>query len=155
MKKKLITGLIFSLILTTGISIFLYSRRDSHSTIFCGSIDDTIRPRNYCLMNPFRDKRPENLAEGILRELKNGNSQAIVPYIADLSEDEKNQFLENEKKFLIEDWRIGEREDSANKVEIMYWVSRKDYYEGHQEEVRFFFVNDGTDWKLNDFGAIY
>ncbi|HEX8250935.1 MAG TPA: hypothetical protein VF599_22365 [Pyrinomonadaceae bacterium] len=88
-------------------------------------------------MNPFRNKQPEKMAEEVLRELKNGNTEAIIPYLNDTSDDRKNQFLENETRYKIENWRIGGREDSADKISLSYWVSRRDYYEGHLENVSF------------------
>ncbi len=66
MKKFALAILIFSITLLSGISAFLYLQRSSRPIIFCGLVNDKTRPRDYCLMNPFRDKRPEKLAEEIL-----------------------------------------------------------------------------------------
>jgi hypothetical protein len=111
-------------------------------------------------MNPFRERESEKSAETVLRELKNGNTQAIVPYLNDWNEDERNRFLENEKKFQIENWRIGARKDSQDEISLMYWVSRKNYhFDGdggpHLEEVGFYFVREGNNLILKKFSAIY
>ncbi len=155
MKKFAVSGLIFLIALFVAISVLLYLQRNSHSKIFCSSLDDSIRPRNYCLMNPFRDKKPETLAETVLRELKNGNTNVIVPYLNDLTEDGKSHFLENEGKYQVESWRIADREDSENKISLMYWVARRDYFDGHLESISFFFEFEGNEWKLKQFGAVY
>ncbi|CAN5318781.1 hypothetical protein BH20ACI1_BH20ACI1_20000 [soil metagenome] len=118
-------------------------------------IGDSIRPRNYCLMNPFRDKNPEIFAENILQELKNGNINVLVPYLIDSTYDQRNQVLENEAKYQVIDWRIGYREDSENKITLTYWVSRKNYFDGQLENVSFFFERENEELKLKHFGAIY
>lgn len=148
MKKAVISVLIFF----TAVSFLLYLQRNSRPALLCTTLDDSIRPRNYCLMNPFRNKQPEKTAEEILRELKNDNTEAIIPY---LSDDQKNHFPENESKYKVENWRIGEREDAEDKISLLYWVSRRDYMPEHLEEVSFFFVRDGNQWKLENFSAIY
>jgi hypothetical protein len=155
MKKFAVSGLIFLIALFIAISVLLYLQRNSRSTIFCSSLDDSIRPRNYCLMNPFRGKKPEILAETILQELKNGNPNVIVPYLNDLTEDRRNHFLENEEKYQVESWRIADREDSENKISLMYWVSRRNYFDGHLENISFFFELEDNEWKLKQFDATY
>lgn len=152
MKRFAVSSLIFFIALFVAVPVVLYLQRNSRPTIICGSLDDSIRPRNYCLMNPYRDKQPEKFAEAILQELKNGNTEIIIPY---LKEDSKNRILESEKKFRVENWRIGNREDSEDKVFVSYWVSRRDYYDGHLEDVSFLFEREGIEWKLIQINAGY
>lgn len=135
--------------------LILYGQRDSRPTIICTSLDDSIRPRDYCLMNPFRDKQPEFLADKVFHELKNGNTKIILPYLENLNEEQKNHFLENETKYKIENWRIGNRKNAENKSEIMYWVSRRDYFDGHLENVWFSFEFENGEWKIKSWGAGY
>jgi hypothetical protein len=95
-----------------------------------------------------------------LLQLKNGNTEALIPYLNDLTEDRKNHFLESEKKFQIKNWRIGSREDSADKISIMYWVSRQNYsYDvygnDHLEAVSFYFAREKNEWKIKQFFAGY
>lgn len=159
-KRFLLAIFVFVFIFFFAVLITLYLQKESRPVIFCGGLDDSIRPRNYCLMNPFRDKQPEIMAEEVLQELKNGNYQVITPYLSDLNEDRKNHFLENEKKFQIKNWRIGNRENTKENVSIMFWVSRQNYFNevsnfDYIEEVHFYFVREGNAWKLKDFSAIY
>lgn len=151
MKKVVISGLICFI----AISVLLYWQRNSRPALLCASLDDSIRPRRHCLMNPFRNTEPEKSAEEVLGELRNGNAEVIIPYLNGMTDDQKNHFLENESRYKIENWRIGAREDSADEISLMYWVSRRDYDEGHLEDVSFFFVRDGNQWRLKNFNAIY
>lgn len=153
--KKAASCLIFLIVTFAASSVVLYWQRNHRSTIFCGSLDDSIRPRDYCLMNPFRDRTPENLAETILQELRSGNTNIIVPYLNDSTGDEKNHFLENEEKYRVESWRIADREDSENKILLRYWVARRNYFDGHLENVSFSFERENNEWKLKQFSAIY
>jgi len=154
MKKFLIAALKFSILLLGICLCVLYFQRNSRPVIFCASLDDSIRPRNHCIMNPFRDKEAEKIAESILEKLKNGQTESLVPYLTDLEEDNRNQILENEKEYQVEDWRIARRVQTANTLTLMYWTSRKNY-EVPEEETHFAFVRDDNEWRLKSFGAIY
>ncbi len=155
MKRIFIAILLFVSTFIVASTTFYYVKRDSKPVILCTSFDDSIRPRDYCLMNPFRDNQPEILAEEILIQLKNGNPNSIHPYLSESSEDGINHFVENETKYRVENWRIGNRKDSIDKSFIMYWVSRKDYFDGHIENVSFSLAKEGGNWKLKQFNAVY
>jgi len=160
MKKIAFSILIFLLVMVITVTTSLYLQRNSRSALLCSSLDDSIRPRNYCLMNPFRNKQPEKMAERILQELKIGNAEVIIPYLNNANEDEKNRFLENEKKYQIKNWRVGSREDSEDEISLMYWVSRQNYHKDHNgsdhlEAVNFYFVREENNWNLQDFRAGY
>ena len=43
------------------------------------SVDPTeLRPRNYCIMNPFRDRDPERAADRFLEALRNKDRRSLV-----------------------------------------------------------------------------
>ena len=151
---------IFAVTLLTGISLFFYIQRSSRPTIVCTSLDDSIRPQDYCLMNPFRDKQPEVLAEKVLEDLKNRNTDALLPFLRESKEDTKNHFLEREKQYKIKYWRIGGRRDSADNISVTYWVGRENYPAGPDgsdalEEVSFYFARESNELKPQVFTAIY
>lgn len=158
--KFLISITAFIFIFFSVVLLTLFIERNSRPVIFCSSLDDSIRPRNYCVMNPFRNKQPEKMAEEVLLQLKNGNTEAIIPYLNDVTEDRKNHVLESEKELQIKTWRIGDREDSEDKISIMYWVSRQNYsYDvygnDHLEAVSFYFNREENEWKIKQFNAGY
>src|SRR5688500_15468139 len=99
MKRFFISISLFVFVFFAATLLTLYLQRNSRAALFCASLDDSIRPRDHCLMNPFRDKQPEVLAENILRELKNGNRDAILPFLNEVS---KNRIWESEKKYQVE-----------------------------------------------------
>jgi hypothetical protein len=153
MKRVIVLLISFVATFAIAFTLILYFQSDSRPIIVCASLDDSIRPRDYCLMNPFRDKRPEILAEEVLEQLKNGNPKSILPYIGESSEIEfseyvKNNFVEKEKKYKVENWRIGDREDSIGGSAITYWVSRNNYFNGHEESVCVWVAKEGGNWKL-------
>ncbi len=137
MKRYFFAISLFMFVFFAATLLTLYIQRNSRPALFCTSLDDSIRPRNYCLMNPFRDKQPEILAERIFQELKNGDINILLPYLNGLSdernvtEDEIKRFLENEKRYKVKEWRIGNREDSETAIYITYRVSRENYYRDH------------------------
>ncbi|MEQ1645929.1 MAG: hypothetical protein ABL959_20930 [Pyrinomonadaceae bacterium] len=108
-------------------------------------------------MNPFRDPGPELAAEKVLTQLREGNVSVILPI---LSDEGRERILDNEAKFRIKTWHIGERRGSGNEVEIVYWVERLNYNNvatggDYVEEVTFTIVNEASGWKVDQYGAIY
>lgn len=154
MKRIFISISLFIFVFFSATLLTLYLQRNSRPAVICSSLDDSIRPRDYCLMNPFRDKQPEILAENLLRELKNGNLNALIPYLNNATEDEKNHFLENEKLYKIKNWRIGGREDSEDTIYLTFWVSRENYPD-ILEPVDFDFARESDEFKPRHFSAIY
>lgn len=78
--------------------------------------------------------------------------EVISPYLG-----ERKYILEKEKEWPIQSWRVGDREDAADKSELMYWVKRGNGYSKNvcEEEVRFTIVRSGGSWVVGSFGAIY
>lgn len=108
-------------------------------------------------MNPFRDTRPEVIAVEYLTQMKEGNSNTILPFVSD---ENKERIQEAEKKYRVQTWRIGDRRDFSDRVEVMYWVTRENYRnettgEDYVESVSFFFVREGSELRLETFAAVY
>ena len=158
--KKALIRLSLSIAILIAFSVaWLYSNR-SRPVIFSFSPDPAmVRPRNYCLLNPFRDKSPEIIAEKHLEALRSGDVGSIRPFLHYDRDDQEhvNHILDNEKKWPIRSWRIGERQDRQGETELMFWVIRGGDYskDGEEEEVRLWIKQSGGGWRLNSYGAIY
>src|SRR5262245_51130362 len=155
MKKALVCLSLSIAILAVFSVAFLYSTR-SRAVIYSFSPDpDAVRPRTYCLMNPFRDKSPEIIAEKYLRGLRAGDVESFRPFFH--AREEADRILDNEKKWPIRSWRIGARHDRPGETELMYWVTRGGGYskDGIEEEVRFWIKHSGSGWSVNSYSAIY
>ncbi len=131
----------------------LYLMRESRAALMCTSFDDSIRPRNHCIMNPLRDRRPEAAAETVLGELKAGNADSIRSLVRGDAEAEEH-FFERESKYRVVSWRIGDRTQTSDKLSIHYWVRRANYYD-MEETVNFFFTRSNDEWRLEQFTATY
>ncbi|HEY0429063.1 MAG TPA: hypothetical protein VGC76_14880 [Pyrinomonadaceae bacterium] len=149
MKKFAAPILVFAAMFLLACGCVLYVRRDSRPFIFC-FFDDGVRAPNRCLMNPFRDRKLENIAENILEKLRNGETDSIVPY---LTEDNRNRILQRENEFQITNWHIGEINRTEDKLSLKYWTSRRNYK--GEEEVNFIFTRENDEWKLKYFSAVY
>jgi len=138
-------------IIIVGLTALLFLMR-SDTVLLRVPPDNNIRPRYYCLLNPFRNKAPENVAETYLNELRDGRSDVISSYIG-----ERQDIPGKENQWPIQSWRVGNREDISDKSEIMYWVKRGNGYAtgGYEEEVHFTVVRSGGSWELESFRAIY
>ena len=152
MKKAAIAILVcVMLVIAIGAGVLFQRRADA--TVACIPLDGGIRPRSYCVMNPFRDRSAELNAESVLGELKSGNTSALLPYLPDLDDGQRERHLSNESVYRIVSWRIGGIEVS-DQLSIKYWVSRSNY-PGGEEEATFYFSRSGDQWKLDSYNAIY
>ena len=151
MKKYLLRASQVLALLIIGSVALLYFTR-SRPVLFEIAPDDTIRPRYYCVMNPFRDKGPEKLAEQYLDRLRGGAVESIAPFVG-----ERNDIPDKEKQWPIQSWRIGGRVDTAGESRIMYWVKRGNGYgeDGYEEAVTFGIIRSGDGWQLKSYGAVY
>jgi len=112
-----------------------------------------LRPRNFCLMNPFRDRSPERAADSFLEQLKAGHVAVLTPAVTGPSR--KAQTIESETRWPITAWRIGRREDSDEAVEIMYWVKRGNGYSRDGLEEEAYVTVDRRNSRVTRFEAIY
>ena len=150
--KRFRTSLtVIILILIPGTLGFLFLTR-SNPVVLRIRKNNTIRPPYYCLLNPFRDRGPETVAESHLNQLRVGQVQSIACCLGD-----RKYVLEEEKKWPIQSWRIGNRTDSAGRSYIVYWVTRGNGYSryANEEEVHVTIIRSGDAWKLQSFSAVY
>jgi hypothetical protein len=112
-----------------------------------------VRPRNYCLMNPFRDRSPERAAERYLPALRDGHLDLVADLVA------PNRLADvraNERAWPIRHWRIANRHDTKWGSRISYWVDRGNGYQSGVEEEVFFDVRGfGERAHVVAFDALY
>ena len=123
-------------------------------TIACLPLDHGTRTRHFCIMNPFRDRQAEMIAEQILEELKAGNTNVLIPYLSERGTDDRDRYLSNESEYRITSWHNGEFQTTGEELSIQYWVSRSNY-PAIREEVHFLFSRTEGHWKLSSYNATY
>jgi len=138
-------------ILILTVVVFLFLTR-SNPVVLRIPKDGTIRPRHYCLLNPFRDKGPELVAASYLNQLRVGQVQSISCCVG-----ESKYVLDEEKHWPIQSWRLGNRTDSAASSNIVYWVERGNGYSQRwgEAEVHMTVVRGVSGWELRSFSAVY
>ena len=111
-----------------------------------------LRPRNYCVMNPFRDRAPERAADRFLAQLRDGRRE-VLNVVDDPSA--RAHFIDREMQYPIKDWRIGRRENDEKEVFLMYWAKRGNGYAepGYEEEVYITVERDSA--RVIGFSAVY
>jgi len=155
MKKIALRVVKIILFIAIASTLLLYFIR-SRPVVFSFAPDpDMIRPRNYCILNPFRDKSPEVVAETYLKKLHDGDLASIRPFLND--ENQRQHIEARESEYPIQSWRIGERTDKPDETMLMYWVTRGGGYSsnGEEEEVRFWIKKSAAGWSLTLYNAIY
>lgn len=124
----------------------------SHPVLVRIPPDDSMSPRYYCVVNPFRDKGPEVVAATYLNRLSLGQSDAVSCCVG-----ESKYVLEKEKQWPITHWRLGNRTDTADATHLIYWVERGNGYpgDGYESEVHFSITKAGSSWQVKSFSAVY
>jgi len=113
--------------------------------------NDSISPRYYCLVNPFREKGPEAVATASLNSLSAGQIDVVSCCVSG-----STYILAKEKEFPIKSWRLGDRKDQNGEAQLVYWVKRGNGYpEGYEAEVHFTVSKVGNGWQLRSFSAVY
>ena len=139
-------------VLLLALAIAMWTIRHNRPVLAKLGLQDTLRPRSHCVMNPFRERGPERVCESYLAALRNGRVETIRPFAPG---DRVDHIISRERQYRIVSWRIGDRMDSPNASSLMYWVRRSGGYGPYEEEVMFFLKRDRDGWTLSDFTAIY
>jgi hypothetical protein len=95
------------------------------------------------------------VAEKYLEALRRGDVESIRPFLS--GQERTQHILDNEKKWPIRSWRIGDRRDSPGETELMFWVRRGGGYskDGYEESVLLLIKQSGNGWSLNLYNAGY
>jgi hypothetical protein len=109
-----------------------------------------VRPRKIVVLNPLRDRRPEALADRVLRQLAAGELELVRPFFGA----NRDVMVDAEHTYRPREWQIGAREDDRDYVRLMYWVSRTGGYAG-EEEAWFELKLVGSEWQLVSYNAVY
>jgi len=75
MKRIAISLCILGLFVFGVLALIIFQKR-SDPTLVCVPLDHGIRPKTSCVLNPFRNRDAEVIAERLLEELKDGNTNA-------------------------------------------------------------------------------
>ncbi len=153
MKRILLLAILSVVAACTATAAYLFVVRETRPVIACYDPDNNIRSRTRCILNPFRYYIAEEKAEEVLLKLKYGQTQILIPFFEHLEQDNMDHILENESKYRVKSWRIGEWTQNGDELNLMYWVKRENY--DWEEEVRFYFSRNTSDWNLVSYSAIY
>jgi len=108
-----------------------------------------VRPRAYCVLNPFRERGPERAAEAVLELMREGKPEVVAPFVA---ASRRDHILARETQYRVLSWRLCRRTDDSEGTALGYWVRRKGY--AGEEEV-FFDVLNSRGWEVTSYNAIY
>jgi len=130
----------------------LYASRSTHVALKITLDPTAVRPRSRCLLNPFRDRAPERLAEGYLQRMRRDGPDVVRSLVPAADVD---AYMEDEARYPIQSWRVGDREDSDRAVRLVYWVRRGGGYPADEEEVAFWLRGSSGSWQVWRYTAIY
>jgi hypothetical protein len=108
-----------------------------------------VRPRSYCVLNPFRERGPEHAGEAVLDLLRQGKRDVLVALV---DAGARDRILMREEQYRIESWRLCWRTDDSEGTALGYWVRRAGY---NGEEEVFLNVVKARGWTVSSYSAIY
>lgn len=80
----------------------------------------------FSILNPFRNRDPEDRAETFLRLLGDGQCMRAMTTLPATPE-RLQQLCEREEKFSLTSWRLIDRTDEPQQVTLLYRVRRDSY----------------------------
>jgi hypothetical protein len=105
------------------------------------------------ILNPLRNKEPEQSAEQFLSSLKSGlckDAFAAMP----IQEEGKSAWIEEEQAHPLKDWIMTNRVHNRGKIELVYLV-RRDDYDFYGSGITLYLEKQDSNWRVTEFVAYY
>ncbi|HEX9983223.1 MAG TPA: hypothetical protein VGF69_08165 [Thermoanaerobaculia bacterium] len=81
-----------------------------------------LRPPFFTMLNPFREKAPEDVAETLLSRLQSGDLSALD--IVQTPGGVSINIREKEREYPLRRWKLTDRRDSGGRVTLVYQTAR-------------------------------
>jgi hypothetical protein len=98
-----------------------------------------VSRKYFLVMNPTRDRRPELIADSVLRRMASGDRGQVEKLFGA----NRELMLLEEPRFPPVSWVLNDRSESPQLTTIRYWVERRNY-PGRHSEVLFTFERQPT-----------
>jgi len=158
MKAKLlklaISLLVFTAVLFSAVLLTAYLQRDMRLKLVCSPFTERKGSYvRYCIPNPFRDKKPEQIAENLMLSLKNEQIDMVLPYLRSGSK-EPEKDVGREKNLIVSSWRNINREiENDGRYRLSYVYKQKDFDD--EIPIGFYFVKSQDTWVLDEIVAFW
>ena len=152
-KKRRILMVFFPSLLL--VAIFLLSGPVIVQTYLFADVFGNLSDPPVTIMNPFRDKEPERVANTFLNQLQNAEPASLLrPVIKD--ETTFEHICLSEKAHRLKSWNNYTREDTEEGIHLIYWPKRENYNsEGFAPPIIITVTKVGGDQKVISYSAGY
>jgi hypothetical protein len=117
-----VIAFIFALIL--GIIAYLYFTRSSPVVYSHKLGGDPVNEPNFSILNPFRDRAPEQVADKFLTLLSNGQCEQAVSVLS-YTPEKRQDVCQRETQYSLSSWRLVNRKEEARQIKMFYWCWHK------------------------------
>ena len=152
LKGRVLRVAVFFAALLTGITVYLYLARANPAVYRHMMNGNPVKEPEFTIFNPFRDRRPERVAEAFLEKLKEGRCREAVD-VPLLTRDYKEEVCEKENKSPLLSWQFKNRSDGA-KVR-MYYLAHRKTYQDYQGQLWIIVENRGGEWQVVNYECFY
>ena len=106
------------------------------------------------LFNPLRDRIPERHGDTVLSQMRSGEYKQVLESLVEDVERRKHVYM-REAEYPIESWVLGDRQDDAEGVTLLYWAKRRnyDYRLGARISIRV--DKNNGEWRATSYSPIY
>jgi hypothetical protein len=112
-----------------------------------------LRRPSFSLLNPFRNREPEEAADDLLRDLGRGDVMAALGRVQS-AERVSPEIYAKEQKYSLRKWKLADRDDGADEVMLLYRASREPS-ERFDWDVRMRVQKRGDRWAVTEFITAY
>jgi hypothetical protein len=133
-------------------SIVLFATRSSPVLVRLDLEPDLLTTQCvFSVLNPFRDREPERIAQEHLRALRQGDTSIIGSF---LNPEAAAHIMKAEARVPVVAWRLVDRHDTASTSRLAYSITRGGGY-SYPAEAFFFFTRANNRWVLERYCPIY
>jgi hypothetical protein len=108
----------------------------------------------WAVLNPFRDRAPEQVSESLLGSLQGGGGVTALKGVRNLPADKVSELAQREIEHQITGWKLISREDTQGSVRLLYRTARGTS-SGMESPVWITVQFRQGKWELIDFNAWY
>lgn len=117
----ILAAVLVGALIITGVSLYL----NPSTVLYRYKVKAAVDPANelFVLLNPFRDKEPEAVAEGLLNELRQGRCETAL---SALPAERISYICERERDHNLTGWTLVDRNDEPGTTTLHFKAYRAD-----------------------------
>ena len=144
---------VLAAVLIAGLAVYLFVTHSSPVLFRYVEVGNPLKEPVFIVLNPYRDRAPERVADLFLQQLKDGNCEKAMAALHD-SFRFQHETCEREERYALGSWRLMNRTDEPQKVRMYFSVNRLNY-DGMVGQAWVTVEKRGNQWQATRYDRYY